>query len=98
MVSGRLCDATWVNPIFIFQLGVFVVGLATVLLPLLKSYEGIIVFVVVYGFGDGIVITTMNSLLMFTVDEKRRGAALGLGNSLLALGIAAGPPLAGKHA
>ena len=37
------------------------------------------------------------SLLMFTVDEKQRAAALGLGSSLLSLGIAGGPPLAGRH-
>ena len=68
----------------------------TIALPLLKGYTGIFVFAVVYGVGDGIFITTMNSLLMFTVDEKRRAAALGLGSSLLSLGIAGGPPLAGK--
>ena len=70
----------------------------TIALPLIKSYTGILAFAVVYGVGDGIFITTMNSLLMFTVDEKRRAAALGLGSSLLSLGIAGGPPLAGEHA
>ena len=57
-----------------------------------------LLFALVYGVGDGIFITTMNSMLVFTVDEKRREAALGLGCCLLSLGIAAGPPLAGKHA
>jgi len=56
------------------------------------------IFVVIYGSGDGIFITTMNSLLMFTVDEKRRAAALGLGSTLLSVGVAAGPPLAGEQA
>jgi len=69
----------------------------TIALPLVKDYTGILVFAVVYGVGDGIFITTMNSLLMFTVDEKRRAAALGLGSCLLSLGIASGPPLAGKR-
>lgn len=36
----------------------------------------------------------MNSLLVFSVDEKRRAAALGLGNTVLSLGIVAGPPFA----
>ena len=69
----------------------------TIALPLIKGYTGILVFAVVYGVGDGIFITTMNSLLMFTVDEKRRAAALGLGSCLLSLGIAGGAPLAGKR-
>ena len=68
------------------------------MLPVIQSYKGIAIFVVFYGLGDGIFITTMNSLLMFTVDEKRRAAALGLGNTLLSIGVAAGPPLAGEQA
>lgn len=81
---------------YVYQFGDLLVGFITIALPLLKGYTGIFVFAVVYGVGDGIFITTMNSLLMFTVDEKRRAAALGLGSSLLSLGIAGGPPLAGK--
>ena len=73
-------------------------GFMTIALPSIKGYTGIFVYVVLYGIGDGIFITTMNSILMFTVDEKRRAAALGLGFSLVSLGIAGGPPLAGEHA
>ena len=83
--------------IYVYQFGDLLVGFMTIALPLIKDYTGILVFAVVYGVGDGIFITTMNSLLVFTVDEKRRAAALGLGNCLLSLGIAGGPPLAGKQ-
>ena len=68
-------------------------GFMTIALPSIKGYTGILAYVVLYGIGDGIFITTMNSILMFTVD-----AALGLGFSLVSLGIAGGPPLAGEHA
>ena len=71
-------------------------GFMTIALPSIKGYTGILVYVFFYGIGDGIFITTMNSILMFTVDEKRRAAALGLGFSLVSLGIAGGPPLAGE--
>ncbi|KAJ7377373.1 hypothetical protein OS493_029733 [Desmophyllum pertusum] len=98
IVSGRLCDVTWVNPILIYQFGDLLVGFATVVLPVIRSYTGILAFAVIYGFGDGIFITTMNTLLMFTVDEKGRAAALGLGSSLLSIGIAVGPPMAGEQA
>ena len=43
-------------------------------------------------------VTTMNSLLMFTVVEKRRADALGLGNTLLSVGVAAGSLMAGEQA
>lgn len=98
VTTGRLCDVRWINTIFIYQFGTLLVGFVTLVLPVIQSYKGIAIFVVFYGLGDGIFITTMNSLLMFTVDEKRRAAALGLGNTLLSIGVAAGPPLAGEQA
>ena len=98
IVSGRLCDVMWINTMFIYQIGDLLVGFVTILLPVIQSYSGLVAFAVIYGFGDGIFITTMNSLLMFTVDEKRRAAALGLGNCVLSLGIAAGAPVAGEKA
>ena len=96
IAAGRLCDVKWINTIFIYQFGALLVGFVTIVLPVLQSYKGMTVFAVVYGLGDGIFITTMNSLLMFTVDGKRRAAALGLGNTLLSVGVATGPPMAGE--
>ena len=93
---GRLCDIPCVNAVYVHQFGDLLVAFMTLALPLLRSYMGIFAFTVVYGIGDGIFVTTMNSLLLSTVDEKRRAAALGLGSCLLALGVAGGPPLAGK--
>lgn len=98
VAAGRLCDVQWINTIFIYQFGTLLVGFVTVVLPVIQSYKGIAIFAGIYGLGDGIFITTMNSLLMFTVDERRRAAALGLGNTLLSVGVAAGPPLAGEQA
>ena len=98
VAAGRLCDVQWINTIFIYQFGSLLVGFITIVLPVIQSYKEMAIFAVFYGLGDGIFITTMNSLLMFTVDEKRRAAALGLGNTLLSVGIAAGPPLAGEQA
>ena len=98
IAAGRLCDVKWINTIFIYQFGALLVGFNTLVLPVVRSYMGIAVSAVIYGLGDGIFITTMNLLLMFTVDEKRRAAALGLGNTLLSVGVVTGPPLAGEQA
>ncbi len=95
ITTGRLCDVKWINTIFIYQFGDLLSGFATIVLPVIQSYGGLIAFAVIYGFGDGIFITTMNSLVMFTVDEKRRAAAMGLGNCLMSIGAAIGAPLAG---
>ena len=96
-VTGRLCDISWVNPTFVYQFGVLLVGFITTGLPIIKGYKGILMFAIIYGVGDGIIVTTMNTLLMFSVDEKYRAAAIGLGSSVISLGIAGGPPLAGKY-
>lgn len=97
VVSGRLCDLPCIKTIYVYQFGVLLVGFMTVALPWMKNYTGILVFAVFYGVGDGMFVTTTTSLLMFTLDEKDRAAAVGLGSSLLSIGIAGGPPLAGKH-
>ena len=96
VATGRLCDVKCINTILIYQFGDLLVGFATVVLPVVQSYAGLVAFVVFYGFGDGIFITTKNSLLMFTVDEKRRAAALGLGSCLISMGYVAGAPVAGE--
>ncbi|KAL9985071.1 hypothetical protein ACROYT_G007432 [Oculina patagonica] len=95
ITTGRLCDVKWINTTFIYQFGDLLSGFATIVLPVIQSYTGLIAFAVIYGFADGIFITTMNSLIMFTVDEKRRAAAMGLGNCVISLGIAAGAPVGG---
>ena len=97
VVTGRMCDISWINTIFVYQFGNLLAGLITICLLLIKDYTGMVIFAILYGIGDGIFITTMNSLLMFTVDEKQRASALGLGNFSLSLGIAGGPPLAGEN-
>lgn len=81
--------------IYIYQFGDLLIGLVIISLLLIRSYTGLQVFSVFYGVGDGIFTTTMNSLLVFSVDEELRAAGLGLGNMLLSLGIVAGPPVAG---
>lgn len=84
--------------IYIYQFGDLLIGLVIISLLLIRSYTGLQVFSVFYGVGDGIFTTTMNSLLVFSVDEELRAAGLGLGNMLLSLGIVAGPPVAGLEA
>lgn len=84
--------------IYIYQFGDLFIGLVIISLLLIRGYTGLQVFSVFYGVGDGIFTTTMNSLLVFSVDEELRAAGLGLGNMLLSLGIVAGPPVAGLEA
>jgi len=71
-------------------------GLAAFMLPFTTKYWSLIVFSVIYGFSDGIFITTLNFILLTVVDSKRTTAAFCINNVLYALSAAAGGPVAGE--
>ena len=50
--AGRLCDVQWINTIFIYQFGALLGGFVIIVLPVIQSYKGMAIFVVIYGSGD----------------------------------------------
>ena len=96
LLIGRLCDVKWVNIRYINQLGITLAGLATLLLPLAKSYFSVALYTAVFGFSDGAFITSQNIILLSIVGPDRRDAAFGFGCMLCSFALAAGPPLAGE--
>ncbi|KAL9954165.1 hypothetical protein ACROYT_G041666 [Oculina patagonica] len=95
LLIGRLCDMKAVNIRYINQLGIAVAGLATLLLPLAKSYVSVAFYTAVFGFADGAFITSQNVILLSIVGPERRDAAFGFGCMLCSFALASGPPLAG---
>lgn len=96
LLIGRLCDVKSVNIRYINQLGIAVAGLATLLLPLARSYVSVAFYTVVFGFAVGAFVTTQNVILLSIVGPDRRAAAFGFGQMLCAVALASGPPLAGE--
>lgn len=96
VLAGRLCDIRGINPVYLYQSAEFVVGLSTILVTLANDYTALIVFVVIYGFCDGTFITTLNIILLTSVDASKRAAALGWNMQFTTIFMASGPPLAGR--
>lgn len=95
LLSGRLCDVKCVNIQYVNQLAIAITGMATVLLPLARTFVSVAFYTVVFGFADGAFMTTQNVILLSIVGPERRATAFGFGNMLCAFAVASGPPLAG---
>lgn len=92
---GRICDVRGMNPFYLYQSAEFVVGLSTILVTLASDYTTLIVFTVIYGLCDGVFITTLNIILMSSVEGTKRPAALGWQMQVASIFLASGPPVAG---
>ncbi|CAH3021810.1 unnamed protein product [Porites evermanni] len=58
LLSGRLCDVKFINIQNVNQLGIAITGMATVLLPLARTFVSVAFYTVVFGFADGAFMTT----------------------------------------
>ncbi|KAJ7330737.1 hypothetical protein OS493_021666 [Desmophyllum pertusum] len=95
LVTGRVCNLTWINPHFVFQVGSFIAALSVIFVTLARSYIGFLSCSVLFGLGGGISIATSNLIFLTCVDPGRRASAFGLASCLGSLSILSSPPLAG---
>ena len=96
VISGRLCNVKSVNPVYIYQVSMMLACVSVSLLPFSTKYWQLIVFSVVYGFSDGIFITTQCYMLLSCVDAKRITASFCINNVIYSFAATAGGPIAGK--
>ena len=96
LLIGRVYDFSWVNPLRPLQLAVAVSGIATLLLPLARSYPLLILFSVFYGLADGGLGSSGVILVAKLLVEKQRALGFGILTMVEAFSFAGGPPLGGK--
>lgn len=97
LITGRLCDLTWINPHHVFQIGGFISAIAVTVFPAVAhNYSLFVLLTVMFGVGQGIIITTGNLTFLTCVDTKRRASSFGLANWLTSFPVVSSPPLAGK--
>ena len=96
ILSGKLCNNPTINPLFVYQLSLFIGGVSVLLLPYATKYWALVVFSCAYGASDGIFISTANYILLSCVDEKRKTAAFYIECLLYSFSVATGGPIAGK--
>ena len=95
LISGRLCDFQKVNTFYVYQVAELVVGTSILAVTMATSYVHLIVFVVIYGFCDGLFITTLNVLVITCVRPLKVPVALGWQLQVTSLFLASGSPIAG---
>lgn len=95
IASGRLCDIKWINPIYVYQIGLFTIAVAVISFGVVSTYLPLCVVSVFYEIGDGISLSLTNLLLLTAVEPERRASAFGLGNMFISISTTVGAPLAG---
>ena len=95
LLSGRLCDFKKVNTFYVYQASELVVGTLILVVTMASSYVHVIAFSVIYGFCDGVFVTTLNVLLMTCVSPQKVAAAISWHMQISSFFSASGPPVAG---
>ncbi|XP_032234220.2 monocarboxylate transporter 12 isoform X2 [Nematostella vectensis] len=94
-VSGPLNDALHKTPMMLHQLSSLLISGCMLLIWLAHDYVTFSVFAVLYGFGNGVGLTTMFLLLLNTVKPCHRALAFGIGEFLHSIGCMLGPGFVG---
>ena len=94
--SGLLCRTEKVKALFLLQIAIAVLGIAFLVLPILTSYRLMVVFVVLFGGGDGVLVTCFVVCVLKCFNEPvKRNSAVGLSMLWISSSIIFGPPLSG---
>jgi len=93
--GGFLCNMRIVKVGVLQQSAAFIVGSSTMLLILAKTYVVMVLYVITFGFADGIMVTSLIIECIQSVEESKRASAFGF--FMLVGGIVGitSPPLAG---
>jgi len=95
LISGRLCDFQKVNTFYVYQAAELVLGTTILVVTMASSYAHMIAFVVIYGFCDGLFITTLNVLVITCVSQSQVPFAIGWELQITSIVVAGGPPAVG---
>ena len=97
IITGKLCNNKKVNSIFTYQASMLLAALSVFLLQFAATkYWLLIVFSFIYGFSDGIFMTSAVYTQLTCVDAKRVTASFCTSNVLYSIAAAAGSPIAGE--
>ncbi|XP_077053690.1 monocarboxylate transporter 2 isoform X2 [Siphateles boraxobius] len=95
---GLLANSRWIRPRiqYFFSFAVLYNGVCHLLVPLVQSYTGMVVYAVFFGFAFGMVSAVLFETLMDLVGAQRFSSAVGLTTIVECCPVLIGPPLAGK--
>jgi len=79
-------------------LGSGLITLSTLLVPLLRAVNPLILSRVLHGVGQGLTYPVLMGSALLAVPEEKRGAAMGFFQAIYAIGMVAGPAVSGVFA
>jgi len=95
IACGFLCSIKWLSNWYVLQGVVLVMGVSMMLLTLAHSYEALVAYAFIYGFGDGGLATVFNIQAVTCVDQARAASAFGYLLLIASLSSLVGPPVTG---
>ncbi|MCA9481947.1 MAG: MFS transporter, partial [Nitrospira sp.] len=92
-MMGRVSDRSARQPLIVG--GLCLCGLMLMIIPQLSWYPGLCVLSGAFGFGEAVVTSSTTALVADSSQGKRLGAGMGLRGTIMDMGHAGGPLLAG---
>lgn len=97
MLSGKIAGIKQVNTLKLYQFALMVMGVATTLIPVQKSYFGLVGYVVVFGICESCFIVMIPLITKDIVGVQRLPLALGCVFMLMGITTTVGAPIAGEN-
>lgn len=89
-------DRKWITPLQGIQIAVLTIGLSFMLTTLAKAYLHLVFFACIFGFCNGIFVTSQVLFLQSVLEPSKSSIGLGMGYFVSSLGVCVGAPLAGR--
>lgn len=77
------------------QIGIFGVGLTTLLCPLAKDFTSLMINFIVLGLVDGLSCASFNILVLGSARKGQYGKVIGFAMAVQSIGLISGPPSGG---
>lgn len=92
-IMGRASDRIGRRPLIL--LGLLLCAVSFVLIPQVATFPTLIVLAALFGYGEAVVSSSTSALVADVSDIKRLGAGMGMQGTIMDIGHASGPLLAG---
>lgn len=98
VLSGKLAGIKQIEILKLYQMALLVMGVATTLIPVQRSYAGLMVYAVIFGMSESCFIVMIPLITKDIVGVQRLPLAIGCVFMLMSVPTVVGAPIAGKNA
>ena len=97
VISGKIAGVKRINTLKLYQFALMVMGVATTLIPVQKSYFGLVIYAIVFGISESCFIVMIPLITKEIVGVQRLPLALGCVFMLMGIPTIVGAPIAGWY-